>query len=122
MFSNRVRYIAISAVVAAAAPIIGSVDHLTQGVAVPARSASHAAEVAPALSATIEPSIFGAVIRKPRTNAGYEVANQFSNAVVSGAVGAVVSGWMSRVVRRPAASTPVPARGSADSQFDAPTD
>ena len=123
MFSNRVRYIAISAVIAAAVPLVGSVDHSTQGVAVPARSASPAADVAPALSATIDPSIFGAAIRKTN-GVGYDLAMQAINGAVGGVAGALAARAFQRRVNvniggRPAASTPAP--GSADSRFDAPT-
>ena len=123
MFSSRVRSIAISAVVVTAVAVISSVDHPSQGVAVPARSESPAAEVAPALSATIDPSIFGAAIRKTN-GVGYDLAMQAVNGAVGGVAGALAARAFQRRVNvniggRPAASTP--AQGSADSRFDAPT-
>jgi energy-converting hydrogenase Eha subunit A len=69
------------------------------------------------LSATIDPSIFGAGIRK--RNVGYDMAQQAVNGAVGGVAGALAARALQKFFGRPAASIPV--RGSADSRFDAPT-
>ena len=112
MYSNRVRYAAVGAVVAAATAVTSSVGPVAQA---DSASASIASSVAPALSASIDPALAIGPLPQSLTS----IASQMAASAAGGIAGALAS---RAIQRRSAASglarTP---QVSGDSQFDAPT-
>lgn len=112
MYSNRVRYTAVSAVVAAGVAVTSSVSPVALADSTPAGIASPAA--APVLSASIDPALAIGPLPQSLT----DMASQMAASVAGGVSGAMAA----RALQRKSVSTGLAGvpRGSGDSQFDAP--